>query len=363
MATERANAKDTPVQDVQTEVRQVEKSNAPKQQAPIFASFAGMDLLGMGLRRTFTAGKCVGGSEWNSSARLLFRREHGFDPFEDHENVPDYAYKHMFMVTTGAPCVAFSRAGSQKGQSDKRGIYYVTQADDYIKARVPVILFEQVREARDILKNDSVARELKKSPQDQLVQKLEEAGYIVPKGPDGQAGIVINAADQGSVLDRSRLFTLAVTKELYDRSTKDKEFKWPKDKVDNTRKLRDIFREPVDPSHIAPKHVMEGFHDKKWRTRTGVQYKYTKGTGIGEWYNPNTVISGDGSGFNGGLEEGGGSGTEDEATALEKRRKSKARVRNCSLKTRKRKTGSVFNDRSNNRSNNRSDHIYIGRAL
>ena len=151
-------------QDVQTEVRQTEdEPDTPKQKgeiqrAPIFASFAGMDLLGMGLRRTFTAGKCVGGSEWNNSARLLFRREHGFDPFEDHENVPDYAYKHMFMVTTGAPCVAFSRAGSQKGQSDKRGIYYVTQADDYIKARVPVILFEQVREARDILKNDSVAR-------------------------------------------------------------------------------------------------------------------------------------------------------------------------------------------------------------
>ena len=171
----------------------------------------------------------------------------------------------------------------------------MTQADDYIKARVPVILFEQVWEARDILKSDPVA---KKSPQDQLVQKLEEAGYIVPKGPDGQAGIVINAADQGSVLDRSRLFTLAVIKELYDRSTRNKKFNWPKDKVANTRKLRDIFREPVDPSHIAPKHVMEGFHDKKWRTRTGVQYIYTKGTGgIGEWYNPNTVISEEGKGL------------------------------------------------------------------
>ena len=174
----------------------------------------------------------------------------------------------------------------------------MTQADDYIKARVPVILFEQVREARDILRNDSVARELKKSPQDELVQKLEEAGYIVPKGQDGQAGIVINAADQGSVLDRSRLFTLAVTKELYDRSTRNKEFNWPKNKVANTRKLRGIFREPVGPSQIAPKHVMEGFHDKKWRTRTGVQYIYTRGTGgIGEWYNPNTVISEEGKGL------------------------------------------------------------------
>ena len=96
------------------------------------------------------------------------------------------------------------------------------------------------------------------------MQKLEESGYIVPKGPDGEAGIVINAADQGSVLDRSRLFTLAVTKELYDKSTKNKEFEWPKDKAKNTRKIRDIFREPVDPSHIAPEHVMKGFRDKKW---------------------------------------------------------------------------------------------------
>ena len=140
----------------------------------------------MGLRKTFKAGKCVGGSEWNNSARLLFKREHGFDPFEDHENVPDYAYKHVFMVTTGAPCVAFSRAGKQKGQADRRGCYYVLQADDYIRANVPVILFEQVREARDILSGDHVSIALRKSPQDQLVQKLEEAGYVVPKGPDGK---------------------------------------------------------------------------------------------------------------------------------------------------------------------------------
>ena len=64
------------------------------------------------------------------------------------------------------------------------------------------------------------------------------------------------------MIDRSRLFTLAVTMELYDRSTKNKEFEWPKDKVANTRKIGDICREPLEPSHIAPEHVMEGFHDK-----------------------------------------------------------------------------------------------------
>ena len=105
-----------------------------------------------------------------------------------------------------------------------------------------------------------------------MVQKLEEAGHVVPKGPDGKPGTVINAADQGSVLDRSRLFALVVAKKLYDRSTKNNEFEWPKDKVANTRKIRDIFKEPVEPSHIAPEHVMKGFHDRKWLTHTGVQY-------------------------------------------------------------------------------------------
>ena len=299
MTDKECNIKDTVKQTEQKRISQTERKrpNTTPQQAPIFASFAGMDLLGIGLRKTFKAGKCVGGSEWSNSARLLFNREHGFDPFGDHDNVPDYAYKHVFMVTTGAPCVAFSRAGKQKGQSDRRGCYYVSQADDYIRAKVPVILFEQVREARDILKNDSMSRASGLSPHDQLVQKMEEAGYVVPTGPDGKPGIVINAADQGSVLDRSRLFTLAVTKELYDKSMKNKEFKWPQDKAANTRKIGDIFREPVDPSHIASKHVMEGFHDKKWCARTGVQYVYSNGVGIGEWYNPNTVISEEGKGL------------------------------------------------------------------
>ena len=282
------------------EINQAEGRKRPHttaQQAPIFASFAGMDLLGMGLTRTFKAGKCVGGSECNNSARLLFRREHGFEPFRDHENVPSYAYKHIFMVTTGAPCVAFSKAGLQKGQSDKRGCYYVAQVDAYIQAEVPVILFEQVREAREILRGDSVANGRKMSPQDQLVEKLEEAGYVVPKGPDGKAGFVMNAANQGSVLDRSRLFTLAVRKELYDKSMKNKEFKWPEDKAKNTRSIGDIFREPVEPSHLASAHVMEGFKRKEWETRTGVQYKLSKGQGIGEWYNANTVIGEKGKGL------------------------------------------------------------------
>ena len=57
MADKTINIRDTSNQTrlkEQTEIKQMEnKSNTPHQHAPIFASFAGMDLLGMGLRKTF----------------------------------------------------------------------------------------------------------------------------------------------------------------------------------------------------------------------------------------------------------------------------------------------------------------------
>jgi hypothetical protein len=115
----------------------------------------------------------MGGSEINSRARVLFDREHGFAPFRDHRLVPRYAYEKVFLVTSGAPCVAFSRAGKQKGQTDVRGCHYVDQVGAYMRADVPVILFEQVPEARRVLPSDWRAGRKGKSPQEQLVDKLE----------------------------------------------------------------------------------------------------------------------------------------------------------------------------------------------
>jgi site-specific DNA-cytosine methylase len=249
----------------------------------MFAAFAGMDLLGKGIKKTFPVGKCVGGSEKNNTARLLFKRQHGFEPFRDQQLVPDYAYDKIFMVTTGAPCVAFSLAGKQKGQTDARGLHYVEQADGYIRAKVPVILFEQVPEARHILNKDWKARDAGKSPQDQLVDKLRNNGYTVPNGPDGQAGIILNAADLGGVLDRKRLFTVAVIDELWEHSKGDETFKWP-EQVETKRSIKEIFREPVRSDHLAPEHMKQHFKPRERYTKTGVHYKFYKDEGLGEWY-------------------------------------------------------------------------------
>ena len=278
-------------------LQQVECSDkeVDERKAPVFASFSGMDLLGKGIKKQFPESQCIGGSEINSSARVLFEREHGFAPFRDHRLVPRYAYEKVFLVTTGAPCVAFSRAGKQKGQTDARGCHYVDQVDAYTQAGVPVILFEQVPEARRILSSDWKAGGKGKSPQQQLVEKLEASGYKVPVGPDGNAGILLNSAHCGSVLDRTRLFTIAVKQELWDDKQANTWFKWP-DKTNNKRSIKEIFREPVEEQRLAKEHTKRDFEERLWKTETGVQYLKSKDEGLGDWFNPNTVISEHGKG-------------------------------------------------------------------
>ena len=221
-------AKEIAKDKTRREIESSEHAQALKQSksiAPVFASFAGMDMLGMGMKESFPQMRCVGASERNGVARKVFARQHGFQPFGMHDKVPDYVYEGVFMVTSGAPCVAFSYAGKQSGSSDKRGTHYVEQAHQYTKARVPVIVLEQVPQARDILPKDAVSRGARKSPHQRVATILEEGGYHVPRGPDGCHGMIINAAHQGGVMDRERLITIAVRQDLWD--LQGHLFEWP----------------------------------------------------------------------------------------------------------------------------------------
>lgn len=163
------------------DIQQVECSDkgVDERNAPVFASFSDMDLLDKGIKKQFSSSRCIGGSEINSNARVLFEREHGFAPFKDHRLDPRYAYEKVFLVTTGAPCVVFSMAGKQNGQADARGCQYADQVDAYTQADVPVILFEQVPEARRVLPSDQQADRKGRSPQQQLVEKVEAGGYMM----------------------------------------------------------------------------------------------------------------------------------------------------------------------------------------
>ena len=107
--------------------------------------------------------------------------------------------------------------------------------------------------------------------------------------------MLLNAAHCGSVLDRTRLFTIAVKQELWDSKQASTWFIWPK-KENNQRCIKDIFREPVERHRLAKEHTKRDFEERSRTTETGVQYLKTKDEGLGDWSNPNTVISEHGKG-------------------------------------------------------------------
>ena len=78
---------------------------------------------------------------------------------------------------------------------------------------------------------------------------------------------------------------------------KNVEFKSPVNKVANTQKISDMFREPVNPSRLTSPRVMGGFVQKDWKMHMGVLYKFTKCQGTGDWHNVNTVIGEGGEGL------------------------------------------------------------------
>ena len=146
---------------------------------------------------------------------------------------------------------------------------------------MPVFLFEQVPEARHILNKDWKAKNTRKSPQDQLVDKLRSNGYTVPNGPDGQAGITLDAADIGGALDRKRVFTVAVIVEMWAHSKGDETFKWHEES-ETKRSINEVLREPVRSDHLASEHMKRHFKPRERYTRTGAHYKFYKDEGLDE---------------------------------------------------------------------------------
>ena len=51
-----------------------------------------------------------------------------------------------------------------------------------------------------------------------ISRETKRQWYTVPDGPDGQAGMILNPAGLGGVLDRKRLFTVAIIDELWEHS-------------------------------------------------------------------------------------------------------------------------------------------------
>ena len=261
---------------------QTPETRSKESKAPIFAAFAGADNLTIGAKHTFQALQCIGASEHNGHARKVFNRRHGFMPFKSHERVPDEIYKKIWAVFSGAPCVAYSLMGAQKGLSDPRGVYYVEQVDQYIETGVPVIVLEQVKGVRDVSNSDKVSQQNKISPQSKLCEKLRRAGYHIISRGEEKEGFILNSADYGSVIDRDRLITIAVTEELWQ--LRGDKVIFPQERPIASRNAASVFRE-LQEEYVAQDYHKEGFNRSENMSRKGARRLWSH-MGKGEPYAP-----------------------------------------------------------------------------
>jgi site-specific DNA-cytosine methylase len=202
-------------------------------QVPVFAAFAGVDNLGHAVCKPYGL-KCkyqmrvVGGSEIDSQARSAFRRRNGFEPFYENETVTSDMLKGIYVLVSGAPCIAYSLCGMRRGLSASVGTHYTAQIDAYTEAQIPVVILEQVPGAAELLPNDTISQKTGETAQDIVERKFKEAGYDVARK-------VVNAADYGGTVNRERMVTVAVRGDLFAK----KKYEWPEATVKHDRHKSD----------------------------------------------------------------------------------------------------------------------------
>jgi site-specific DNA-cytosine methylase len=126
-------------QQVNARLNKITEQRTNEATIPVFASFAGVDNLGHAVSNAGTTpGKrkvlVVGGSEIDIRARATFRTRNGFEAMYEHATVTSIMLRGLYIVVSGAPCVAYSRAGARRGRSSKLGMIYIDQIDVYIEA-------------------------------------------------------------------------------------------------------------------------------------------------------------------------------------------------------------------------------------
>ena len=268
---------------------------------PVFASFAGVDNLGTAACKPSRTDcrykmRVVGGSEVDAQARAAFRKRNGFEPMYENENITSRMLEGIYILVSGAPCVAYSMCGARRGASASVGMHYINQIDTYTDANIPVIILEQVPGAAIIQPNDTVAQASGITAQQQVEGKLRNSGYHVEHK-------IVNAADYGAAVNRERMITVAVRGDLHEK----KQFEWPETitnheshRTQNRGTVRPMLDPTVQTRYLLSQHRMHEFEEKtnsgssKARKLYHRMPRYQTQPGIGNPYDPNSVYSLDG---------------------------------------------------------------------
>ena len=176
----------------------------------VFSALAGADNLGYCLSNRILGAFMAGGSETNENAEEAFRRRHRFSPFTNPDDLPSHMLEGVYVVCSGRP-------RSKRTVSNPQ-----PQLTQYLDAQVPIILLAHVPECRKRPGQQALSQF---DLQGAAVARLEANGYHVPRGDDGHPGQLITPTDFGGVVDRPRLFTIAVQSDIWTRCHA--QFHWP----------------------------------------------------------------------------------------------------------------------------------------
>ena len=230
------NEVETAVSDAATTTtvgRVANLGETPPLSVPIYSALAGADNLGHCLSN-LPGAFMAGGSETDENAAEAFRRRHRFAHFDKPDELTPHILEGVYVVCSGRPR---SRRTTPNPQH---------QLTHYLDAQVPIILLEHVPECRKKPGQQTL------SPfdlQGAAVARLEAQGYHVPRGDDGHPGQLLTPTDFGGIVDRPRLFTIAVQQQVWDR--RHMHFRWPDWTETPPRPVRAILDSPAEEKYVC----------------------------------------------------------------------------------------------------------------
>ncbi len=154
------------------------------------------------------------------------------------------------LLLAGFPCQPFSHAGKKKGFDDTRGTLFFSIAE-IVRAKQPrVVLLENVRGLKSHDKGNTLKR---------IVEILrDELGYYVPEPK------VLNARDFGLAQNRTRLFIVAIRKDLEAIGP----FEWPEPTHDRSLlRVKNFLDSDVDSKYTISDRLWKGHQDRKTRNQ------------------------------------------------------------------------------------------------
>ncbi|WP_029512592.1 DNA (cytosine-5-)-methyltransferase [Mycoplasmopsis iners] len=217
--------------------------------------FAGIGGIRQGFQRH--GGKTVFSSEWDKFAQKTYEINYGEKPSGDITQIDPQDIPDHDILLAGFPCQPFSQAGLGKGFDDHRGTLFFNIAEILRAKRPKAFMLENVKRLRTHDKGNTLKV---------ILRILNELNYYVPS-PE-----VLNAYHFGVPQNRERIIIVGFDKQ-YLKNNFD-EFIYPKGKIDEKIKIKDILEKNVDEKYTISDRLYQNQIKRK-------ELQKLKGNGFG----------------------------------------------------------------------------------